>query len=176
MQRFGILLSNALPLHSPPRTKFRSRLLLWKTDWQKQNGKFRLTWLNGIFRINMWNKYGMDHRHRTNNAMESWHSSLNKCLPVHSNIYIFIHGLKICQATAKINLCKAKAGSSPRRRKKYIQLEKIMTAHARYSRGEIDTARLLRTVQHYTNLFKKWHFYMILLLYSFYITFWFIFC
>jgi len=78
---------------------------------------FRTTWLNGSFALTMWNKYGLDHQHRTNNAMESWHAQLQKCLTVHPNIFGFIHGLKICHASAIINLSKAAAGASPVKRK-----------------------------------------------------------
>jgi len=45
--------------------------------------------------------------------MESWHAQLQKCLTMHLNIFGFIHRLKICNASAKINLSKAAAGATP---------------------------------------------------------------
>ena len=117
---------------------------------------FRSTWLNGIFAVSMWNKYGNDHYHRTNNAMESWHAELKKCLTVHPNIFVFIHGLKICQASTKVAISKAEAGASPPKRKlKYVKLEeKIQKAFDKHVSGEIDSGRLLRIVQYSVNLTK----------------------
>ena len=89
--------------------------------------------------------------------MEGWHSGLNKCLPVHPNIFIYIHAIKICQASAEKDISKSEAGASPPRRKpKYIRLEeKISKAHSQHVAGKIDTYRLLRTVQYSVNLNKK---------------------
>ena len=37
---------------------------------------FKSTWLNGLFKISMWNKFDQDFLHRTNNRVESWHVAL----------------------------------------------------------------------------------------------------
>jgi len=106
--------------------------------------------------------------------MESWHAQLQKCLTVHPNIFGFIHGLKICHASAKKYLSKAAAGASPDKRKpKYVQLEaRIHKAFEKHMRGDIDTGssgRLLRYVQYSVNLNKNvtcalWYRYISLLL------------
>ena len=47
---------------------------------------FRDTWVQGLYKCPMWNKYGADHLHRTNNRLEVWHSTLVKKLPIHPNV------------------------------------------------------------------------------------------
>ena len=118
---------------------------------------FRHTWLNGLYQIAMWSKYGCDHRHRTNNAMEGWHSQLKRLLPIHPNIFIFIHGLKKMQAITHMNISKADAGASPPQRKpKYVKLEvKLKKYYEMHQRKEINTDTLLSKVQHCVNLAKK---------------------
>ena len=117
---------------------------------------FRATWLDGLFPINMWNKYGCDIRHRTNNAMEGWHSSLRRLLPTHPNIFVFIGAIKQIQVGAQVTMAKALAGQSPPKSKlKYRKLdEKVLKAHNRHENGDIDTDQLLRTVKHCFNATK----------------------
>ena len=74
---------------------------------------FKLTWLSGTFPLQLWNKYGCDKHHRTNNAMENWHGRINKLLPTHLNIFIFINAIKDDQANAQITMAKADVGQSP---------------------------------------------------------------
>jgi len=64
--------------------------------------------------------------------------------------------LKICQASTKVAISKAKAGASPPKRKlKYVKLEeKIQKAFDKHVSGEIDSGRLLRIVQYSVNLTK----------------------
>ena len=86
---------------------------------------FRSTWLYGSFSTEMWNKYGQDKHHQTNNAVESWHASLKHLLPTYPNIYIFIDDLKKQQAIGQLTIAKADAGQSPVKQKlKYRRLDK----------------------------------------------------
>jgi len=74
---------------------------------------FTSTWLEGSFPITMWNKCGCDKHHRTNNAMENWHGRLNKVLPKHPNIFVFISALKQDNSNAEVTMAKATTGQSP---------------------------------------------------------------
>jgi hypothetical protein len=118
---------------------------------------FRSTWLNGNFSIDMWNKYGADIHHRTNNAMESWHATLKLILPAHPNIYVLIGVLKQQQALAKVNIAKAAAGQSPPKRKaKYRKLEeKLQKLNEKHVLQHINTNQLLTKVHNCVNTAKK---------------------
>jgi len=113
---------------------------------------FDETWVDGVFSLKMWNKYGQDYLHRTNNRVESWHSTLNQKLPsAHPNIFTVIKVLKSCEAgTQKTLLGQADIGESPpKRRQKYIKLEKnLKKAHALHQAGTLTTNELLRRVRH----------------------------
>ena len=117
---------------------------------------FRDTWVNGLFCRRMWNKYGLDHLHRTNNRVESWHSTLKKKLPIHPNIFVFINALKVIESGGQLVLLRVDAGEEPpRRRVKYVQLEEaIQKSHASHVSGEINTTNLLKRVRHFTRKFK----------------------
>ena len=117
---------------------------------------FKLTWLSGTFPLQLWNKYGCDKHHRTNNAMENWHGRINKLLPTHPNIFIFINAIKDDQANAQITMAKADVGQSPPPSKpKYRKLEdKLTKAYEKHVSGVIDTNQFLRKVQHCVNVFK----------------------
>ena len=67
---------------------------------------FRETWVNGLFPVKLWNKYGQDYLHRTNNRVESWHSTLKQKLPSHPNIFILVNALKTMEAGTEITLLK----------------------------------------------------------------------
>lgn len=118
---------------------------------------FICTWLDGVFHISMWNKYGLDHQHRTNKALESWHSKLEQSLTVHPNIYTFILGLKKLHEYAKIKLSEATAMMTPPKRKlKYRKLDEIMkNAHDSHVHGEIRTDELLSKIRYLVNISKK---------------------
>ena len=109
---------------------------------------FRATWLDGLFPIQMWNKYGCDIHHHTNNAMEGWHSSLRHLLPTHPNIFVFIGAIKQIQVGVQVTMAKALAGQSPPKSKlKYRKLdEKVLKAHNKHENGAIETEQFLRTV------------------------------
>ena len=104
----------------------------------------------------MWNKYGADHLHRTNNRVEVWHSTLVKKLPIHPNIYVFINGLKAIQAGTQVTLLKADAGESPpKRRPKYIAFENaIQKLTQKHQDGDINTKTLLRRARHFVRKYK----------------------
>ena len=88
---------------------------------------FSSTWLDGLYSIQIGNKYGLDIKHRTNNYVEGWHSYLDRVIPIHPNIYVFIKGIKDMPipAHAQIIMAKATAGHSPPKSKlKYIRLDK----------------------------------------------------
>lgn len=117
---------------------------------------FRDTWVSGLFNRSMWNKYGEDYLHRTNNRVESWHSNLKKTLPIHPNIYIFVSYLKKIQSGAKLTLLKADAGESPKkRRQKYVNFESAITkVHKQHENGDISTSHLLRKARHFVRKYK----------------------
>jgi hypothetical protein len=111
---------------------------------------FMTTWVDGLYPIKMWNKYGQDFLHRTNNRVESWHSTLKHKLSLHQNIFRLIKALKIQDSATDLILSKADAGESPpKRRPKYRRLEnfiqKITNQHAK---GEINTHDLLNRVRY----------------------------
>jgi hypothetical protein len=118
---------------------------------------FRSTWLNGLYQIRLWNKYGVDHRHRTNNAMEGWHSGLKRKLPIHPNIYVFIKFVKTEIACATVTIEKATCGEEPPRRKpRYVELEKrLLRAHSDHLTGVINTDELLNRVKYCVQKCKK---------------------
>jgi len=78
---------------------------------------FSTTWVNGIFPLVMWNKYGADFRHRTNNVVESWHARLKHRLTYHPNIFVLIKALQHEQSIAELTMARAAAGASPVRRR-----------------------------------------------------------
>ena len=117
---------------------------------------FRDTWAEGLFAIKLWNKYGQDFLHRTNNRVESWHSTLKQKLPTHPNVFLLVTALKKMEDGTRLTLMKADAGESPpRRRPKYIKLEeKLVKMHQQHQNGEINTAQLLRQARHFTRKYK----------------------
>jgi len=110
---------------------------------------FRTTWLNGIFPIPMWNKYGCDHKHRTNNAVESWHARLKRRSNNHPNIFVRVLSIKHEQALTEITLVQALNGGTPApRRPKYVRLEnRLLKLHGQHVDGAIRTQQLLRRVR-----------------------------
>lgn len=116
---------------------------------------FRNTWLNGYSLI-LWNKYDTSYKNRTNNVVESFHSSLKRLLPTHPNIYVFVNALKKIHACAKLEIAKAACDASPpKRQRKYVKLEeRLAKAFSKHKAKQIDTERLLATVQHYVNTTK----------------------
>ena len=106
---------------------------------------FRATWF-GLFSITMWNKYGQDHLHRTNNAVESWHAGLSRKLPCHPNIFVFIREIKRRQSLARLAVLRADNGEErPPRKLKYVKLEnQLAKMHAAHMQGEINTEQLLQ--------------------------------
>ena len=117
---------------------------------------FQDTWVDGLFHIKLWNKCGQDFLHRTNNRVESWHSTLRQKLPTHPNVFLLVNTLKTMEDGTRMTLLKADAGESPpRRRPKYIKLEQKLTKiHQQHQHGEINTAQLLRQVRHFTRKYK----------------------
>jgi hypothetical protein len=117
---------------------------------------FRYTWLNGLYSISMWNKYGADHLHRTNNAVESWHAGLNRRLPSHPNIFVFVSEIKRRQSIAEQAMQNAdNCEDRPRRKVKYIKLEKrLLKLHTLHSTKQIDTKKLLQRVRHCNKKFN----------------------
>ena len=111
---------------------------------------FRDTWVSGLFPTSMWNKYGQNYLHRTNNRVESWHATLKHKLPIHPNIYVLIRALKSVESGTQLTLAKVDAGDSPpQRRAKYVKLEAtLQKAYEMHRSGEMDTAALLRRVRH----------------------------
>jgi len=118
---------------------------------------FQNTWLNGTFSLPLWNKYGLDNQHRTNNAMESWHGQLNKMLPSHPNIFVFLSAIQKQHTCASVKIAKANAGESPPiSRRKYVMLEKkLASAYQKHRQGGIDTQQLLSKVQYSVNTCKR---------------------
>jgi hypothetical protein len=107
---------------------------------------FLSTWITGQFQLSMWNKYGFDYQHRTNNVVESCHAHLKHRITKHPNIFRHVHAIKHEQALAEITLARAVDGEdAPKRRKKYVKLEKrLLDLHAQHSNGKITTHKLLR--------------------------------
>ena len=111
---------------------------------------FSDTWLDGMFPIKMWNKYGQDFLHRTNNRVESWHSTLKQKLPMYPNIFMLINALKMMECGTELTLLKADAGESPpRRRIKYVKLEeKLKRANDLHKNGSISVMDLLKRIRY----------------------------
>jgi hypothetical protein len=117
---------------------------------------FLATWVNGTFPLSMWNKYGADYRHRTNNVVESWHARLKHRMRNHPNIFVLVKALKHEQSMSEVTLARAANGGSPvARRAKYVNLEKrLLCLHAQHSEGSLTTSDLLQKVRHAVKKFK----------------------
>jgi len=111
---------------------------------------FRTTWISNIFPIRMWNQFQHDHQHRTNNQVESWHSSLQNKLPRKPNIYVFVRALKLEEVCRGIEIQKLDAGESPpRRKRKHVNLEERRSKmFAKFVAGEISVEILLNQARH----------------------------
>ena len=111
---------------------------------------FWSTWLNSMFEIKIWNKYGQDFLHRTNNRVESWHATLKDKLPLHPNIYRLINALKVQDATTRLTLAKADAGEAPAKRKpRYVTLEHdLQSLYQAHVKKQISTTELLERARH----------------------------
>ena len=118
---------------------------------------FRSTWLFGKFPIKMWNVYGHDHLHRTNNVVESWHAGLKRKFPNHPNVFTYISGIKAMQSCTEMRIVQASNGESPaRRRLKYRKLEaQLAKLHQQHETNKITTSELWRSVRHNVRKFKK---------------------
>ena len=118
---------------------------------------FRETWVDGLFSMKMWNKHDQDFLHRTNNRVESWHSTLKQKLPLHSNIFVLVKALKLQESGTDLILRKADAGESPpKRRPKYLKLENfIQKVTSQHVMEEISTGDLLIFDTVYANFNKK---------------------
>ena len=84
-------------------------------------------------------------------------AQMDMCLlPTHPNLFIFIHVIKMQQASSEILVCQADGGKSPPKPKlKYRQLdERICKVTAKHVHGDIDTDALLSKIQHYVNTSK----------------------
>ncbi|RWS20349.1 uncharacterized protein B4U80_05280 [Leptotrombidium deliense] len=83
------------------------------------------TWLKdgAMFPKEMWNQYG-NFCDRTNNAVEGWHSALNKAVgKAHPKIYELIHVIKEQQASFEITVRFLDQGrSTVTKKKKYVDL------------------------------------------------------
>ena len=84
--------------------------------------------------------------HRTNNRVESWHSTLKQKLPAHPNMFVLINALKTMEAGTKLIIMKADIGETPPPRKlAYRKLEeKLQNLHLQHRTGAIHTDTLLR--------------------------------
>ena len=111
---------------------------------------FRSTWINGMFPLSMWNQFQHDHQHRTNDQIESWHSSLQTKLPNKPNIFVLIRALKLDESCRQIQIEKVDAGESPPRRKlKYVKLEaKRSKMYQKFIANEITVEVLLQQARH----------------------------
>ena len=111
---------------------------------------FCATWVSGLFQIKLWNKFGQDYLHRTNNRVESWHSTLKQKLPTHPNVFVLVKALQQIECGTQLTIVKADVGESPPlRRAKSVKLdEKLKHAYDKHLIGEINSAELLRQTRH----------------------------
>ena len=112
-------------------------------------GYFAPTWLDGQFPVRMWNVYNSNVR--TNNQVESWHSRLNRTVGLtHPNVYRLLDSLRREQTLTELTLRQARQGASPpRRRHKYLQLDRrLERLRDAYRQGLTTTAQFLDAVRH----------------------------
>ena len=142
IEQFDICEKSVLPTESFALTEFISY--------------FRLTWLNSIFSISLWNKYGMDYLHRTNNQVESWHATLRHKIATTPNIFVLIRALKLQASSTSIIVQKADAGvPPPKRTPKYEKLEQqLQKLHSEHSAGSLTTNEALHHARHLTRTLK----------------------
>jgi len=118
---------------------------------------FVATWLNGIFPTSLWNQYNLSPIHRTNNAVEGWHSRFNRAARVaHPNIFVLITHLQRenCNTHARVN--QAKLGYETKvTRSKYDRLHaRIQQLYDRHLSGDITSAQLLEQARHVLHVFE----------------------
>ena len=61
---------------------------------------FRDMWADCLFPIKLWNKYDQDFLHRTNNRVESWHSTLKQKLLTPPNVFLLVTALNTMENNA----------------------------------------------------------------------------
>ena len=107
------------------------------------------TWLDGDFPPRMWNVHAA--ATRTNNAVEGWHSRLNRAIGCsHPNTYQLITVLKAEQAATDLTLARADTGAPPPpRRRKYRELDrKLDRLRGDYRNGQMTTDDYLGALSH----------------------------
>jgi hypothetical protein len=93
-----------------------------------------------------------DNPARTNNAVESFHAALRRCVKVaHSNLYTFLGHLQRATTDCEADIARLNRGMSIRRSKKRTNLvneARIKACIARFDSGAYTRVQFLRAVSH----------------------------
>ena len=90
----------------------------------------RNTYIDGTFRIPLWNVYEKNMDCRTNNSAESFHRAWNNRVGVrHPNVWIYVPHLKDLQALTESDICAMNRGGHPTKRaRRWERLENRLVA------------------------------------------------
>ena len=116
---------------------------------QEYSDYFQHTWLNGNFRLQMWNYFSYADP-CTNNHLEGWHNRIKKMArKSHPNIYELIEILQKEQAATEVTIRQLEGGAIIRaRRRKWVKRdEKIQKLKTELENGS-------RTLDSYINAIK----------------------
>jgi hypothetical protein len=119
---------------------------------------FVRTWVSGNFPPSVWNQYDVLSRHRTNIAVEGWHSRLNRLVrTTHPNLYVLVNHIKREQNHTESTIMDLELGrANIKSRKKFEQLNKKLESwHNEHVTGSLTSAMLLRRVVHVMHNFSE---------------------
>ena len=109
------------------------------------------TYIDGTFRIPLWNAYEKNMDCRTNNNAESFHRAWNNRVGVrHPNLWIYVRHLKDLQALTESDICAMNRGGHPTKRaRRWERLEnRLVALKAEYVRGDRHLDNFWTAVSH----------------------------
>lgn len=126
------------------------------TNVKEFHSYFRATWLNGQFQIALWNLYGVNHVHRTNNVVESQDVRFNRIVrSAPRSVYTLILHVQREECHTMAIIDQSKLGFMPAHSKsKYDQLhERIQKLYESHLHRSISTAELMNKSRHLIHIF-----------------------